>query len=735
MLFKSVWRLVAVVVIALAVGLAVAFATVPALKWRWHVIDMKLTGRLDEVPTADMLRWLLPGSPVYMGGLTQWANAQAGILNIDVNDPEFVRRGQEVYQRSCSSCHGGEATGNSAPSLLSYLTRSNDWSFLSTVKWGRSGTAMAAQSVTEEQIWEVHAYLRHKSREWARQAGLQAAAGAPKVDVPFSKLLNAANHPEEWLMYSGDLQAQRHSRLSQIDRTNVKDLRVAWAAQLRPATKPLAATPVIANGVMFMSEAPDGVVALDARSGRLLWRFSRPIDARKVPACCGAFNRGVAVLGSKVFVATLDAYLVALDAGTGRRLWETQVADIREGYSMTTAPLVLDGKVVVGVAGGETGIRGFIAAYSADDGKQVWRFHTIPGPGEPGHDTWAGDSWKTGGASTWSLGAYDPKLDILYWTTGNPWPPFNAQGREGDNLYSNSIVALNPKTGKLLWHYQVTPADAHDWDATQQVILADITWQGQTVPAALMASRNAFYYALDRRDGRFLFAKAFVKQTWAQGFDAKGRPIRIPDMMPDAKGKLVYPWLHGGTNWWPPTYDPKRRLHYVPTVDAATLYYTVDEKLKPGTMTMRGTTHLATNLPAVMAVKAIDPNTGEEKWATRLDKGDFEQYARITGLLSTGGDLIFSGFMERLSILDADNGKELWKFRPGALVNAGPATYAVDGVQYFAVVAGNVVYAFSLPPEQAAGKPLLAAGGVVVATAAAPVASSAAAAASAAPKR
>jgi alcohol dehydrogenase (cytochrome c) len=699
--------LLALSVVVLAAG---AIATVEPLRWRAKVVSLKLTGHLSEIPFFDTLRWLLPGSPVWMAEVAEYGRPDSGILNRAVDDPQYVKSGDAQYLRACASCHGGDAKGGSAPNLISYLERSSDWSFFSIAKYGRPGTAMAAQPLAETEIWQVHSFLRHKARQWARDASGAVPLSAARVDVPFAKLVDATAHPEEWLMYSGDLLAHRHSRLSQVDRSNVKDLRVAWATQLRPATKPLAATPIIANGVMFVTEAPDGVVALDARDGKLLWRYSRPIDASKVPACCGAFNRGVAVLGSKVFVATLDAWLIALDAATGRQLWATEVVDYRGGYSMTTAPLVLDGLVVVGVAGGETGIRGFLSAFSVEDGKQAWKFFTIPGPGEPGNETWAGDSWKTGGAPTWSLGAYDPKLDVLYWTTGNPWPPFNAKGREGDNLYSNSIIALNPRTGKLLWHFQLTPADANDWDATQQVILADVNWQGQTIPAAIMASRNAFYYALDRRDGRFLYGKPFVKQTWAKGLDAKGRPIREPDTAPSAKGTLVYPWLHGGTNWWPPSYDARRRLHFVPTVDAATLYYTVEQKLKPGTMTMRGTTVLATNQPAVMAVKAIDPDTGDARWSSRLDEGDFEQFSRITGLLSTDGGLVFSGFMDRLSILDSDTGAPLWKFRPGALVNAGPATFAIDGVQYFTVIAGNVVYAFALPPDSAAGKPLLVPG-------------------------
>lgn len=691
------WRWSAAALILISGVLAILAQTVPDLRWRATVVGLKLSGRLPEVPAYDLARWLMPGSPVYLALLAERPTAEAGIPNTWEDNPDYAKRGEAHFKRVCAQCHGGNAQGGSGPNLLNFLSRSPDWRFFSTVKWGRSGTAMAAAPIEERQIWEVHAYLRTLARVWAKEAAAHLAADVPNVDVPYSKLVDAENHPEEWLMYSGSLLGQRHSRLNQINRSNVRDLKVAWASQLRPSFKPLSATPIVANGVMFVTEAPDGVVALDARDGRLLWRFTRPVDPAKLPVCCGAFNRGVAVLGSRVYVATLDAYLVALDAATGKKVWEVQVANEKEGYTMTTAPLALDGKIVVGVAGGETGIRGFVAAYSADDGKRLWQFFTVPGPGEPGHETWQGDTWRTGGASTWSLGSYDPKLDILYWSTGNPWPPFDNRSRPGDNLYSNSIIALNPNTGKLLWHFQLTPADTHDWDATQQMILADVTWKGGTVPAVMMASRNAFYYVLDRRDGKLLYGKPFVKQTWAKGLDEKGRPIRDPAADPSPQGTLVYPWLHGGTNWWPPTYDPKRKLHFVPTVDAATIYFRLEEKLVPGTMTMQGTTVLATNRPSVMAVKALDPDTGEAKWATRLDEGDFVQFARVTGLLSTNGDIVFAGLMDRLSILDADTGAVLWKFRPGALVNAGPATYAINGVQYFAIIAGNVLFAFSLP--------------------------------------
>lgn len=695
----KVWIGATVGVLAVAAGLV---AAVPGLHWRATVIGMKVAGNLPDVPTSDMLRWLAPASPVYLGGLPERRTSSAAILNIQIDSDEFAARGEQKFRQYCAVCHGANAQGGTGPSLVAFVGRSTHWAFFQTVKWGRTGTSMAAQPLQDQEIWEVHSYIGKLARAWAREAAAHVPDGMPVVDVPYERLAKAEEHPEEWLMFNGDLKAHRHSSLAQINRGNVKNLRVAWASQLRPAEKPLAATPIVVGTTMFVSEAPDGVVALDARNGRLLWRFRRPVDPSQLPVCCGAYNRGVAVLGKMVYVATLDAYLVALDAATGQKVWEVQVADKKLGYSMTTAPLVLKDKIVVGVAGGELGIRGFLSAYSPTDGKRLWQTFTVPGPGEPGNETWIGDSWKTGGAGTWSLGVYDAELDTLYWSTGNPWPLFDESSRKGDNLYSNSVLALDPNTGKIRWHFQMTPEDVHDWDATQQIILADVQWKGEKIPAALMANRNAFYYALDRRNGKFLYAKPYVKQTWALSMDANGRPKRDPKSVPTPQGALVYPWLHGGTNWWPPSYDPKRHLHYVPTVDAASTYFSIKEKLKPGTMTMRGTTELASNLPAVVAVKAIDPDTGEIKWTRRLDEGDFVQFARVTGLLSTAGDIVFGGFMDRISIMDSDDGSVLWSFRPGALVNAGPATYSVDGVQYFAVLAGNVLFAFSLPPEPAA---------------------------------
>jgi alcohol dehydrogenase (cytochrome c) len=691
-------RSISVVALLAVILVAGVVAAVPELNWRARVVLLKVKGQLPGIPGGQLLAWLLPNSPVWLGGLPDRPNASAAIQNTLLGEEAAITAGSGHFQRVCAHCHGADAKGGVGPSLIDFVSTSGDWDFFAIAKWGRLGSAMAAQPVTDRQIWEIEAHLRQQARTWAAEAA-GIAAVRPKIDVTKDMLQGAAGYPDDWLTYAGDLTGHRHSALTQINKDNARTLQVAWAAQLRTATKPLSATPIVAGGLMFVTEAPDGVVALDARTGALVWRYRRPVDPSKLPLCCGAFNRGVAIHGDKVYVLTLDSYLVAVSTATGRMVWETKVAESSEGYSMTSAPLIVDGHVIVGVAGGEFGIRGIVAAYAPEDGRHLWTFNVIPGPGEPGNDTWKGDSWKTGGAPTWSTGAYDKDLDLVYWTTGNPWPPLDTAAREGDNLYSNSVVALDLKTGKLRWHYQFTPADSHDWDAAQQPVLADINWEGQKVPALLLANRNGFYYVLDRRDGRFLLGKAFVKQTWNRGFDAKGRPDRDPASLPSPKGTLVWPWMHGGTNWWAPSYDPRRHLHFVPSVDAATLYYSMDMRYVAGQMTMGGTTRLATSQPAVMAIKAIDPDTGEVRWTSRLDRGDFHQFARIGGLVSTDGGIVFGGYEGRYVVLDADTGAQLWTFSPGGLTNAGAATYAIDGRQYIAAIAGSVLFAFALPED------------------------------------
>ena len=370
-------------------------------------------------------------------------------------------------------------------------------------------------------------------------------------------LVNAAKTPGNWLTYSGDYAGQRHSALDGITPANVGKLQVKWVFQ-QPIREKFETTPLVVDGVMYLTVPPNDAYALDAETGVVLWEYKRGLPP-KIIVCCGQVNRGLAVAGDRLFMATLDAKVIALDRKTGRLLWESEMIDYRLGYAATHAPLVIKDKVLVGVAGGEYGIRGFIDAYSVEDGKRLWRFYTVPGPGEFGRDTWAGDSWKTGGASIWITGSYDPELNLTYWGTGNPGPDWNGDVRKGDNLFSDAVVALDPDTGERKWHFQFTPHDVHDWDATQVMVLVDREFEGRPRNLLLTANRNGFYYVLDRANGEFLHAGPFVKQTWADRIDENGRPIRAPGKLPTEEGNLVHPAVAGGTNWMSPSYSPRHR--------------------------------------------------------------------------------------------------------------------------------------------------------------------------------
>ena len=390
------------------------------------------------------------------------------------------------------------------------------------------------------------------------------------AQVSFDRLLHSGENPQDWLSYSGGFLSQRYSALDQITPDNVKNLEQKWVFQARSLEK-FEATSLVADGVMYTVQAPNDIVALDAATGRIFWVYSYS-PAPQARLCCGRINRGLAILGDTLFMGTIDAHIVAVDAKNGQLLWNTKVADPEAGYAITHAPLVVKDKVIVGTAGGEYGIRGFLAAYDVHTGKEAWRFNNIPGPGEKGHETWAGDSWKHGGASVWMTGSYDPQLNLTYWGIGNPGPDWNADLRLGDNLYTDCAVALDADTGKLKWYFQFTPHDDFDYDSVQVPVLADLDWKGARRRVLLWANRNGFFYVLDRATGEFLLGKPFAKVTWAKGLDEKGRPMRAVGMVPTAEGKLIYPGNQGGTNWYSPSYSPHTGLFYIPTWDN---YYSV----------------------------------------------------------------------------------------------------------------------------------------------------------------
>jgi alcohol dehydrogenase (cytochrome c) len=386
-----------------------------------------------------------------------------------------------------------------------------------------------------------------------------AAAALANAQVSYERILKWASQPESWLTYSGSYQATRYSTLDQITGANVHRLKTAWIYQVRAHDK-FETSPLVFDGIMYISEPPSDVTALDVRTGRPIWSYRRSIPA--VPLCCGQVNRGVAVLDDQLFIGTLDAHLVALDLKTGRVRWDVEVADYTTAHSITAAPLALKDKVIVGIAGAEYGIRGFLDAYDAKTGKRVWRFWTVPGPGEPGNETWSGDSWKTGGAPTWVTGAYDPQENLLYWGTGNPGPDYAGDLRKGDNLYSDCLIALDADTGKLKWYFQFTPHDVNDIDANEIPVLVDATFGGQPRKLVLFGNRNGFYYILDRLTGEFLHAKQFATQTWAKGLDTRGRPIPNPGSAASPEGSKVYPDDDGAANWFSPSYSRQTGLFY-----------------------------------------------------------------------------------------------------------------------------------------------------------------------------
>ena len=525
----------------------------------------------------------------------------------------------------------------------------------------------------------------------AQEPASVAGAGIPLFSpVTWERLVNAADEPHNWLMYSGTFDSQRFSRLDQIDTSNVAGLKLVWAHHI-PQLDRNETTPLVVDGVMFITESPSNLTAVDAASGRPYWRYEHelPDDLR---ICCGRNNRGVAILNETLYMSTLDAHIVGVDARSGSLLWNTEVADHQEGYSKTAAPLIVKDKVVTGIAGGEFGIRGFLDAYDAKTGTREWRTHTIPGPDHPDNRSWAGNSWRTGGSPTWITGSYDPELDLIYWGTGNPGPDYNGDVRGGDNLYADSVIALDGDSGEMSWYFQFTPHDVHDWDAIQIPVLADIEVDGTSRKAMLWANRNAFYYTLDRETGEFLVGKPFARQTWAEGLDENGRPIRRPDTFPSAEGTLVAPTAGGATNWWSPAFNPHTGLLYVNAFDGEAKFFIRDEDYTAGDRFTGGGTDAPLPIDNyVSAIRAIDPATGDIRW-------DFPIKARSrAGVLATAGDLVFSGSVDGyFYALDATTGEELWHIALGGRMNASPMTYAVDGRQYVTMPSGNVVYTFAL---------------------------------------
>ena len=515
---------------------------------------------------------------------------------------------------------------------------------------------------------------------------------AATIDVSHAQLA-VAPPSANWPSYNGDYTGRRFSSLNQITPGNVKQLKAQWVFHARNSDS-LEVTPVVVNGVMFVTAANDAY-ALDAQTGRTIWHAQRAMSEGLIDDASGHLNRGVGVWGSRVYMNTDNAHLLCLDARSGHLIWDVAYADWNKNYGATSAPLVVKGKVIVGTSGGDDGVRGFIAAYDAGTGKLLWRFWTIPGPGEFGSESWPGDSYLHGGGTTWMPGTYDPELNTLYWGTSNPSPDFSGETRPGDDLYTSSLVALDPDTGKLKWHFQFTPHDLYDYDATETAVLVDAEYKGSQRKLLLEANRNGFLYVLDRVTGKFLSATRFVdKLNWATGIDAKGRPILGENSAkPTAEGSLVCPGFSGATNWFSPSYNPEERSLYFIALEACSIYSSGPQKFEEGkTYYATGVRHAAGERGEKILL-AYDLDSGTFRWRYPQAGG-----RGSAGTMTTASGLVFFGDnSESFEAVDAKSGKPLWHFNTGQSLRASPMSYAVNGKQYVAIAAGSDVFSFALP--------------------------------------
>jgi len=594
--------------------------------------------------------------------------------------------GPSDFVARCAGCHGGDANGGErAPAIRRDRT---DAQFIDIIRHGRPAAGMPAFNLPDADVQRLVAFIRATPPLAEPSRHLQNVRTIPFAEV-------AAPHAGDWPSYHGRLDGNRHSSLAQISANNISRLAPRWIFTIRGSDK-LEMTPVVVDGVMYVT-AVNEVFALDARNGHALWHFQRPRSRGLAGDAAGGINRGVAVLGTRVFLVTDNAHLLALDRGRGKLVWDVEMADSSQNYGATSAPLAVNDLIISGTSGGDEGARGFVAAYRADTGARVWRFWTVPSRDEPLAKTWAGAALEHGCTTAWLTGTYDPKLDLLYWTTGNPCPDYNGDERQGDNLYSDSVLALKPATGELRWHYQFTPHDLHDWDAEETPMLIDAPFDGAERHLLVQANRNGFFYVLDRSDGRLLQAKAFVdKLTWASGIGANGRPQLLPGAEPTAEGAHACPSVEGATNWFSTAFHPGTGLFYVIALEKCNIYTKSAAVWKAGESYYGGSTRRVPGETPRKYLRALDPRTGSRVWELP-QSGPGSAWG---GVLSTAGGVVFyADDSGDFAAADAATGRPLWRWAANATWKASPMTYLADGRQYVAIAGGPNVLAFALPAE------------------------------------
>jgi alcohol dehydrogenase (cytochrome c) len=646
------------------------------------------------------------------------ALAAVGVLaSISATLAQAPAPGKVQFERSCARCHGADARGGEmGPGVVSRLAPRTDDELAALVRDGLPAKGMPGQAILDADLQALVAFLRTLRPGRAdAPARLSVTLGDGRAvhgvvlnrtttDVQLladggdlhllrrsGDAWRRVTSQSDWPTYHGDRGGNRYSTADQINRGTVARLAPAWVFPL-PGAASLQVTPVVVDGVMYVTNANE-CFALDAGSGRRIWHYQRPRTKGLAGDAASGINRGVAVDGDRVFMVTDHAHLLALNRFTGDLVWETPMADWRQNYGATSAPLVVGDLVVSGISGGDEGVRGFLAAFDRATGKESWRFWTVPAAGQPGAETWRGSAREHGCAATWLTGTWDPDLQTLYWPTGNPCPDYDGTERQGDNLYSDSILALDPATGRLKWHFQYTPHDLWDWDAQQPPVLIDTAWEGRPRKLLLHANRNGFFYVLDRTSGALLLAQPFVKKlTWARGIGADGRPLLNPDQTPTAEGRTVCPAVEGATNWFSTSFSPSTGLYYVQALEKCTVYARTPETWRAGESFYGGSTR-QDGETGQKVLRAIDVKTGAIAW-------ELPQTGRGSswgGTLATAGGLVFFGEDSgALMAVDAANGAPLWQFQTNVQWKASPMTYVFDGRQHIAVAAGPTIMAFRL---------------------------------------
>ena len=636
--------------------------------------------------------------------------------------------GEESYRTRCALCHGGDAAGSDrAASILVTLHASGPEQLARIITEGVPSRGMPGFEIPDEELTPLISYLKEVAAAAAPAARDPRAPRPRAASIPLAggdalegTILNESGFDVQfrtsggdilllrregdayreaviepyvdWPSYHGSYTGNRHSPLDQIDRDNVGRLALQWFYPI-PDMPMIEGTPVVITGVMYIT-AVNQVYALDAATGREIWRYAQPRTEGLVGDPGIGLNRGVAVREDLVFSVTDHAHVIALDRFTGELVWDTEMDDYREHYGAVVAPLVVGDLVIAGISAGDTGLRGFLDAYHAETGERAWRFWTIPAPGEPGSETWGDpEVLRRGCGATWLTGSYDAELDLLYWATGNPCPDMNGDRRPGDNLYTNSVVALRPGTGEMVWYFQFTPHDTHDWDAQEPLLLIDEEFRGRPRKLLVQGNRNGFFYVLDRTDGRFLLGEPFVNQTWAEGLDDSGRPIVLPESVPTEEGTDTCPAIYGATNWWSSSYHPGTRLFYLMASNRATP--TRRRRGMAARPQLDGRrTRLADGAPNQKFIRALDVQTGRTVWSY-AQSGEARTFS---GVLSTDGDVVFFGENSgSFAALDAENGEPLWHVPINQEWRASPMTYMVGGRQYVAIASRLGFWAFALP--------------------------------------